>query len=51
MSSSVLAIFISICVLRCKMKQIQKENGNETDESHADEVHDQTHVVPIDASQ
>jgi len=44
------AIFISICVLRCKMKQIQKENEDETDESNADEVHDQTHVVPIDAS-
>ena len=47
--SSVLAILISICVLRFRMKQIQKENGDETD-THADEVHDQTHIVPVDAS-
>ena len=32
------------------MKQIQKDNLNETEEANASEIHDQTHVVPVDAS-
>jgi len=50
MISSVLAIFISICVLRFKVKQIQKEEMEKMSKSNAGEVHDQTHVVPVDAS-